>query len=1209
MQTHKIKDFLTFAFLLFCAINIHGQQRGSKLSGTPIGSISIDYSSGTQSTTVNTPACAFDGNTKTFYASYARSRTWVGLDLGTPHVITKVGWCPRESQPKRVQLGLFEASNSPDFLDAVPLYLIPESGTANKLDYADVNVSRGFRYVRYVGPNDVRCNIGELEFYGYEGEGDDSQFYQITNLPTISIHTYSGSDPASKTTEVEANITVTYDNGTRIQEYPITAKGRGNASWDFPKKPWRIKFNDGKSHHMLKGSPLESPAKAKKWTLINNYGDKTLMRNILAFEISRRLNMPYTVYCQPVDVIMNGEYKGCYQLCDQISIDPKRVPIVEMTPEDTKDPMVTGGYLIEIDAYASRESSWFNSSRGIPVTIKSPDADEIVTQQSNYIKNYFNLLETDLWKTNYTDPVEGYRRRLDLESFLQHFIVGEFSGNMDTYWSTYMYKNREEDKFTVAPCWDFDLAFDNDKRIYPVNGRSDWAYTGGSAAGNMKSFVSRILSDKGAKQRLVEIWSDMRDRGLFTPESFVAYVDSTAQVLDASQKLNFIRWPILDSPVHQNVSALGSYEAEVDVLRNYFRERIAWIDKFLNYKALPVYKDSTYYISNADELMAFAYAVSKGANGSDAYLTADIDMSAYSAEYIPIGTDAKPYHGTFDGRFHRIKNLNIKGKDGFGVFGTVTGGTTIKNLVLDGSSSISGNSYVGIVGVSTGTGLVDISCVGNEANITGTGQNVAGIVGCNMNSSCQFFISDCYNTATIQGNKASATICGWIGNDGVMQNCWNIGTVTGSDWGHDMTRGTATLQNCYSTFGDQVTIITEGPVTSGELCYNLNKGAIENINWFQTIGEDSHPVLDNSHLTVCKADDGSYYGINNLKGDVDNDGHVTDADIALLADYIMDPTSVSVSSYKADMNGDDAIDVYDIVAIRNYIDYKPQKEDLFTGRLYAASTTIKAGGTRKVNVTLSAAQTATAWQADIKFGPMLSAKPESFQLGTIASESHIIRTSQIKDGIRILVYSPTQEPLTGRTAVAFYFVMDADSAFSDASNFSLSNIRMVAADGSHADVSDASYTVTFAKTYVSSIVFPQSDITLTQGDRVTLTPTMLPVLATNKVLSWSTSDAGIASVDQQGNVVTGNQGDAVVTATATDGSRISGSVNIHVLDPMAVGIMSLQELPADAEIYDLAGRKVQGARSKGQEDSSLFTLHSSLKNGVYIVNGMKVLIK
>ena len=1205
MQTPKNNIFLTLALLFLSIGLVSAQSTAEKLSGTPIGSTSVDYSTGKASTTVNTPACAFDGDTKTFYASFDRSRTWVGLDLGTPHVITRVGWCPRESQPTRVQLGIFEASNSPDFLDAVPLYLIPEGGTANKLDYADINVSRGFRYVRYVGPNDVRCNIGELEFYGYEGEGDDSKFYQITNLPTVSIHTKVGYDPMDKVNDLESFLTITYDNGTRIQEYPILTRGRGNASWGFPKKPWRIKFNDGKSHRMLKGSPLESPAKAKKWTLINNYGDKTLMRNILAFETSRRLNMPYTVYCQPVDVIMNGEYKGCYQLCDQISIDPNRVPIVEMTPEDNEDPLVTGGYLIEIDAYASQEPSWFTSSKGIPVTIKSPDSDEITTAQSKYIKNYFNLLETDLWKSKYADPVEGFRRRLDLESFLKHFLVGEFSGNMDTYWSTYMYKNREEDRFTVAPCWDFDLAFDNDQRIYPVNGRSDWAYTGGSAAGDgrMRNFVSRILSDKAAKQQLVDIWSDMRDRGIFTAESFVAYVDSTAQVLDASQRLNFIRWPILNSRVHQNVSALGSYEAEVEVVRKYCRERIAWIDKFLNYKAGPVYKDSTYYISNAEELMAFAHAVSKGANGSNAYLTADIDMSAYSAEYIPIGTGTKPYRGTFDGRAHRILNLKIKGGDGFGVFGTVTGGATIKNFVLDSSSSISGGAFVGIVGVSSGSGLVSISCVGNEADITGTGQNVAGIIGCNMNSSCEFFLSDCYNTGTISGSKESASICGWTGNDGVIQNCWNIGTVNGYDWGHDMARGNSMLDNCYSTFGDQVTSITMGPVTSGELCYNLNKGATESICWYQTLGTDGHPVFENSHYTVYKAENGTYYCKNNLKGDINNDGKVTDEDISLLLDYIMNPIDTDFPVYRADMNNDNSLDIYDVVAIRNYIDGNLQKEELFTARLYAANTTIKAGGTRKVNVTLSASQMATAWQADIKCGSMLSVKPESIQLGTIVSESHVVRVGQTKDGIRLLVYSPTQEPLLNRTGAAFYFVLDADSAFTDVSTFTLSNIRVAAADGSHAEVGDASYNATFAKTYVSSIVFPESDVTIMQGSQSTLTPTVLPVLATNKVLTWSTSDATIASVDQQGNVVVGNLGDAVVTATATDGSRITGSVNIHVEDPMVVGIRPIPSPSRDGgEIYDLVGRRVQGARSKGQENSSL-------KKGVYIVNGQKVFVK
>ena len=234
---------------------------------------------------------------------------------------------------------------------------------------------------------------------------------------------------------------------------------------------------------------------------------------------------------------------------------------------------------------------------------------------------------------------------------------------------------------------------------------------------------------------------------------------------------------------------------------------------------------------------------------------------------------------------------------------------------------------------------------------------------------------------------------------------------------------------------------------------------------------------------------------------------------------------------------------------------------------------------------------------------MLSVKPESIQLGTIVSESHVVRVGQTKDGIRLLVYSPTQEPLLNRTGAAFYFVLDADSAFTDVSTFTLSNIRVAAADGSHAEVGDASYNATFAKTYVSSIVFPESDVTIMQGSQSTLTPTVLPVLATNKVLTWSTSDATIASVDQQGNVVVGNLGDAVVTATATDGSRITGSVNIHVEDPMVVGIRPIPSPSRDGgEIYDLVGRRVQGARSKGQENSSL-------KKGVYIVNGQKVFIK
>ena len=159
---------------------------------------------------------------------------------------------------------------------------------------------------------------------------------------------------------------------------------------------------------------------------------------------------------------------------------------------------------------------------------------------------------------------------------------------------------------------------------------------------------------------------------------------------------------------------------------------------------------------------------------------------------------------------------------------------------------------------------------------------------------------------------------------------------------------------------------------------------------------------------------------------------------------------------------------------------------------------------------------------------------------------------------------------------------------------------MAAADGSHAQINDASYTATFAKTYVNSIVFPLPDVTLIQGNQVKLIPVVLPLLATNKALNWSTTDASIASVDQQGNVVSGNLGEAIISATSTDGSRITGSVNVHVIEDPEVGILSPHDLPVDAEVYDLSGRRI---------NSQLSTLNSQLKRGVYIVNGKKVLIK
>lgn len=543
-----------------------------KLTGVVIGNKeSVDYQTNSMSTTVNTRDNAFDGDLNSYFASWERSYTWAGLDLGEPFVITRVGWSPRNDGQgeQRVVLGVFEGANREDFMDALPIYIITEKGKIGQMSYADVECSRGFRYVRYVGPSDARCNIAELEFYGNQGEGDNSRLYQLTNLPTVSIHTLNGEIPYDKEHQIVSQLTIISGDGTALLSEPGTTRERGNASRSFPKKPYRIKFD--KKQHVL-----DAPAKAKKWTLINNYGDKTLMRNMLAFELSRRMGMTYTPYGTAVDVLLNGEYKGCYQLCDQVEINKNRINITEMTSKDNEGSALTGGYFVEIDAYAYEEKSWFNSNKGNPVTIKSPDEDSITTQQKNYIKGYFNKMEAN-WKSY-----------LDLNSFLRHFLVGELSGNTDTYWSVYMYKDRDDDMMYTGPVWDFDLAFNNDQRTYPVNSKTDYIYrSGGSCAGNMRSFTDKIVvNDANAKKQLVEIWDEARQGGL-TEENMVAYIDSLESVLQQSQKLNFIRWPMMNQLVHQNFKIWGSYEAEVENVRDFMKERIDWMDRKLNYTYNP----------------------------------------------------------------------------------------------------------------------------------------------------------------------------------------------------------------------------------------------------------------------------------------------------------------------------------------------------------------------------------------------------------------------------------------------------------------------------------------------------------------------------------------------------------------------------------------------------------------------------------------------
>ena len=158
-----------------------------------------------------------------------------------------------------------------------------------------------------------------------------------------------------------------------------------------------------------------------------------------------------------------------------------------------------------LEITGSGERYHFTSSHGLPVDVKYPDDDELVSEQFSDIRSTFNAMEASLWSAAYKDPVNGYRTRLDLESFLRWLLVEEFAGNTDALWSIYLYKERDDDLFHFGPVWDFDLCMDNDQRVYPANGKSNWLYNYGSAVSGSRDFVNRILSDPYAVETLGSI--------------------------------------------------------------------------------------------------------------------------------------------------------------------------------------------------------------------------------------------------------------------------------------------------------------------------------------------------------------------------------------------------------------------------------------------------------------------------------------------------------------------------------------------------------------------------------------------------------------------------------------------------------------------------------------------------------------------------------
>ena len=488
-------------------------------------------------------------------SSYTNSLRWVGFFLSSPHVITRISWTFKSNTFQNEMFGIFEGANEPNFIDAIPLYMFKDQSNINSIE---IQSQSSFKYIRYVSPLKKDISIENIEVYGYESKGDEQNegnFYQATNIPLIVVNTEGTIDFRKKTEQTQCTITI-INNGKISTKQTGKIRIRGNSSKDLEKHAFQINLDK-------KEKILDMPAKAKKWVLLANHMDKSLIRNLVAFKISSLLGQKYSPACKSIDLIVDGDFEGNYIICDKIEKGKGRVELDSMDETYNEYPNITGGYLMEIDGFADQEPYHFTSKKGVKVTIKYPDT---TNQQNSYLKNWFDSIEENIYNNQIVDNV-------DLETFSQFFILNEFYADIDSVWSSYyITKQRNDDKMHFGPAWDFDLSLDNDNRLYPTNSKGKWIFNFGLSSGTFRQFISKLVSCPKSLNYVQQKWLDVTTNS-FTIENVFNFIEEQIKYIDESQKLNFKRWDVLNKILQYEAVARGSYEEEIKHLKEFIEER------------------------------------------------------------------------------------------------------------------------------------------------------------------------------------------------------------------------------------------------------------------------------------------------------------------------------------------------------------------------------------------------------------------------------------------------------------------------------------------------------------------------------------------------------------------------------------------------------------------------------------------------------------
>lgn len=403
-------------------------------------------------------------------------------------------------------------------------------------------------------------------------------------LPQVSIETYSGRPITSKETYVLARMDYTDENDNTVSYDSLWIRGRGNSTWGLAKKPYKLKFNK-KEKLLGKGY-----ANAKKWTLLANHGDKTLIRNALTSLMGQRAGLKFNPAAKFIDLTLNGDYIGNYQISDQVEVRPHRVNITEQDQPLTETSDITGGYLLEADGFSDFHTSsywsselgktvppdgFYTSKASVPVRIHYPDSEELEQKQTNYIREYVKQFEAKLYSSNFNDPDEGYRPLVDSTSLVNWYLCTEMSGNVDGFFSTYFYKDQSDPKLYWGPLWDYDIAYNNDNRTDRL-GTSDTSrqLMKDAGYGQVRLWIGRMWRDPWFARLVNRRYRELIDDGM---EQYLnQQIDSLTALLESSVERNYERWGINRRVLRERV-LYNTYDEYIDDLRQYIHVHLDFL--------------------------------------------------------------------------------------------------------------------------------------------------------------------------------------------------------------------------------------------------------------------------------------------------------------------------------------------------------------------------------------------------------------------------------------------------------------------------------------------------------------------------------------------------------------------------------------------------------------------------------------------------------